>query len=51
MDETKRPLGIPPEFTMYAEKNEIFSMYEVSTNCMNIIYSFFHEMIPPSWWA
>jgi len=28
MDETKRPLKIPPEFTMYAEKNELFSLYE-----------------------
>ncbi|XP_063681387.1 adenylate kinase 8-like isoform X1 [Bolinopsis microptera] len=28
MDETKRPLKIPAEFTMYAEKNELFSMYE-----------------------
>jgi len=28
MDQTKRPLGIPPEFTIYAEKNELFSLYE-----------------------
>lgn len=28
MDETKKPLTVPPEFTMYAEKNELFSLYE-----------------------
>lgn len=28
MDETKRPLRIPPEFTMYAEKNELFPLFE-----------------------
>ena len=29
MDQTKRPLLIPPEFANYAEKNGIFDMYKV----------------------
>eukprot|EP00116_Pleurobrachia_bachei_P001279 sb/3461541/ len=28
MDQTKRPLKVPPEFTMYAEKNDLFALYE-----------------------
>ena len=29
MDETKKPLLIPPEFALYAEKHEIFDLYQV----------------------
>ena len=29
MDQTKRPLLIPPEFAMYAEKHGLFDMYKV----------------------
>ena len=29
MDATKRPLLIPPEFSVYAEKHGIFQIYEV----------------------
>jgi len=28
MDETKKPLLIPPEFALYAEKHEIFDLYQ-----------------------
>eukprot|EP00118_Oscarella_pearsei_P014464 m.123818 g.123818 ORF g.123818 m.123818 type:complete len:210 (+) comp37838_c0_seq14:908-1537(+) len=28
MDATKRPLRIPPDFTVYAEKHKIFQLYE-----------------------
>ena len=28
MDQTKRPLRIPPEYATYAEKNELFSLFE-----------------------
>ncbi|XP_065830261.1 adenylate kinase 8-like [Oscarella lobularis] len=28
MDATKRPLRIPPDFTLYAEKHKIFQLYE-----------------------
>lgn len=30
MDATKRPLLIPPEFSVYAEKHGIFQIYEVN---------------------
>ena len=29
MDQTKRPLLIPPEFSTYAEEHGIFDMYKV----------------------
>lgn len=29
MDATKKPLLIPPEFSTYAEKHEIFQIFEV----------------------
>ena len=29
MDATKKPLLIPPEFSNYAEKHDIFQIYEV----------------------
>ena len=34
MDATKRPLLIPPEFSVYAEKHGIFQIYEVSKTTM-----------------
>ena len=33
MDATKKPLRIPPEFSIYAEEHGIFDMYKVS--CSN----------------
>lgn len=43
MDQTIKPLLIPPEFALYAEKHSIFELYQVknssllSTNFENII--------------
>ena len=36
MDQTKRPLMIPPEFAMYAEKNGLFDTYKVNL-CQNML--------------
>ena len=30
MDQTTKPLLIPPQFALYAEKNSIFEMYQVN---------------------
>lgn len=37
MDQTRRPLKIPPEFAMYAEKHNIFEMYKVITLSFDIL--------------
>ena len=29
MDQTSRPLNIPPEFLLYAEKHTIFELFQV----------------------
>jgi hypothetical protein len=30
MDQTTKPLLIPPQFALYAEKNSIFELYQVN---------------------
>ncbi len=32
MDQTAKPLLIPPEFALYAEKHGIFELYQVGVN-------------------
>ena len=32
MDQTTKPLLIPPQFALYAEKHSIFELYQVSKN-------------------
>lgn len=34
MDQTTKPLLIPPKFALYAEKHEIFELYQVNSEKM-----------------
>ena len=40
MDQTRRPLKIPPEFSMYAEKHGIFEMYKVGIYHIEFVLHF-----------
>jgi hypothetical protein len=44
MDQTQRPLLIPPEFALYAEKHEIFEFYQVKSNSKGL-YNIFKIII------
>lgn len=37
MDQTTKPLLIPPKFALYAEKHEIFELYQVNSKKLYIL--------------
>lgn len=39
MDQTTRPLLIPPQFSQYAEKHEIFELYQVRSKLFKPVFT------------